>query len=775
MKTSLLNFAILALLFMQIAEANHFFVIGVFSICDQEPESFQMTKDAIEASVYQNVIKDLFHKNCLPMEEKTEVCQNFTGYVSYEEYQVCHNQDLVIKAALELNFDKKFRDSKNESNVLLVIAYLDEGLMKILLSLMLEGWSNIAVTSLNQTFSLGSEWVRAVEPSKSHSKDALYSLVKYYRWERIGVLYLRRNITSNKIDEELYRLFLDSVQGKGVCYYSQVVNIDDPEEYEKVVYRIKSERRFRTPKILFGDRNDQIRFVKVVEYDFNNFLQHFWVLHNVLNRNFQMYRHRKDDYISIDPGKGYWVRKSLASLPNLSSSLANTGLNFTNFGLNSKSIEAFVYSVRTTGFRELNSKRSIYLLRILVKHSVRLWNSVSIIFVTRDKDLAKYSYIEGWLDYSFDHVWKGPERYDGNFDRCWKQTCEPGRFQLFQNQRHPEETQWNHSIGWSCIKCPVNTFKPMPGDFPCQQCPSLTVSNRLRTSCYDPYRTVHTSLKDRSVLIFLSISMVLSLWVITIAVIFIVYRNTPLVCGMDFKLSILHLLLQLLITVSSIYSFQGRTTVYRCVWQPTSICILSTTSISIKLVKSQKLLQVFQSKIKIELHEMRKVAFKQTSIVLLNLTVAALLLYISIKIIGFDIKTTHDPRMLIRRVQCDMSMHVYIQVAFQICLQISCFVPAFRSRKLPNIYSDAITILYLCFTLVVLNSTMFPILLFQKTVLDKIFTQWAFTLCNVFVTMLVCYTPSVHIILFKKHKNTRTYFRQQTMASVQRKVRKLTK
>ena len=91
---------------------------------------------------------------------------------------------------------------------------------------------------------------------------------------------------------------------------------------------------------------------------------------------------------------------------------------------------------------------------------------------------------------------------------------------------------------------------------------------------------------------------------------------------------------------------------------------------------------------------MRKLALQQAIVILLNLAISGLLLFISLKIIGFEIETIHDPYTFIRRVQCDMSVHVCIQVAFQICLQIACFVPAFRSRKLPNVYSESMRIVY---------------------------------------------------------------------------------
>ena len=267
--------------------------------------------------------------------------------------------------------------------------------------------------------------------------------------------------------------------------------------------------------------------------------------------------HRRDNYISIGTGEEYWTRKTLAPLQNLSA-LANAGLNFSEYGLNLRNVEAFVYTVRTDGFKYiLDKKRPMWLLRKMAKYSVVFWNRVNVIFSTRCCPTQRI-YINGWvMKHNSLGVWQGPERYVelGKFDTCRKANCIPGRFQTFQNQRYPEETPWNHSIGRSCIKCPENTVKPTYGDTPCHLCPSLTVSNKQKTYCYDPYRLSFASVSDLPVQIFLSISILLALLITGIIIILIVYRETPVARCIDFYVSVIHLTLQLLITLCNVYSF----------------------------------------------------------------------------------------------------------------------------------------------------------------------------------------------------------------------------
>jgi len=122
---------------------------------------------------------------------------------------------------------------------------------------------------------------------------------------------------------------------------------------------------------------------------------------------------------------------------------------------------------------------------------------------------------------------------------------------------------------------------------------------------------------------------------------------------------------------------------------------------------------------------------------------------------------------------CDTNFHSQIQVALQIAFQIACFVPAYRGRNLPAVFSEAVTIVHTSFTMTITFIVFFPIQLFQKDSRDEQLALWVALICTGFIQFTFMYTNKVFILLCQPKKNTREYFRKERMALFKMKATNL--
>ena len=103
------------------------------------------------------------------------------------------------------------------------------------------------------------------------------------------------------------------------------------------------------------------------------------------------------------------------------------------------------------------------------------------------------------------------------------------------------------------------------------------------------------------------------------------------------------------------------------------------------------------------------------------------------------------------------------QLGFQICLQIACFVPAYKGRILPTAFNEAMVMVYVSFSMVFASLVVFPIQIFQKDPNDKYLVVMIASHCSALIQLALIYGTKVYIMLFQAHKNTKEYFRRQTM------------
>ena len=344
--------------------------------------------------------------------------------------------------------------------------------------------------------------------------------------------------------------------------------------------------------------------------------------------------------------------------------------------------------------------------------------------------------------------------------QCRILQCPPG-WHLDFNQRL--DSPFNNSYGWTCQRCKGNTIKPVYGNSHCIQCHSYYIANDLKTKCLDPYVMKHFDLGTIKVKLYFIASCLCCFLTIMILGVLIWCRNSCIVNAMDFKISLIHLCtLLLLFIVPNIVFFMDFSSGH-CIGFTLVHSICNVLSLSVLLVKSQKLLTAFNSKIIVSKCQIARTMYQQIGIVLLNMVISVALFAMSLKFLPVLIKSKHWPLRLTITKYCDSNLHMSIQLTFQICLQIACFVPGYKGRNLPSVFNEAMVIVYVSFSMVCTSLVVFPIQFFQKDPNDKYLVEMVASHCISLVQLVLIYGTKVYIMLFQPHKNTKEYFRRQTM------------
>jgi len=344
---------------------------------------------------------------------------------------------------------------------------------------------------------------------------------------------------------------------------------------------------------------------------------------------------------------------------------------------------------------------------------------------------------------------------------CRKPVCARGWHDFHGLISIPEHKKWDTFFGWSCKKCPGNTFKTQPGSGICKQCPNMTLSENNRHTCYDPFRTLYNSYDRMNVRICLSLSVIGIVICVTMILTFLKFKETPLVRAADFKISVCHFMCCLLIFTCLPILFFLKPTNVICYARPVFVSALNCSCAAIFLIKSNRILTVFRSKLRIDESDANKLKIVQFFIVFLYNGIGIFFVCITIhgkipKVIGHIdlINYTKD-------LSCNTDYHVTIQVCYLLTLQISPAVQAFRGRNLPGPFNEAMSIIYATFVTVVAYSTMVPVYKFQKVHSDKATIQCFVIMLVAFLQVIVLYGKKIFIIWFQPQKNTKAYVRNK--------------
>ena len=331
---------------------------------------------------------------------------------------------------------------------------------------------------------------------------------------------------------------------------------------------------------------------------------------------------------------------------------------------------------------------------------------------------------------------------------------------------------WNNSFGWTCKLCAVGHFKTFdsPDNSTCVRCPTLMITTKDQSECFDPYINIFLGFNDIIGVIALGISGSGSIFSIFNLMVLYKFRDTPFVKAFDLPKLVQHLLFMLLSFGFYPYLFIGRPSPVKCFLQPISILILSICPSIIILLKSQNVLLLFKSKLRLSKGtKMRSTAW-QAMIASVIIVTDASLLYLLMREGLPNVIKTYNHVLYTRNIHCNNGGDINIQITYLIALQLLTSVQAFRGRNLPGPFNEGLAIAFSTFVLVITETVQFPMYYLQQDVKVKSSVHAVVLSASHLLFMFIYYGNKLNLVLCNRKRNTREYFRAQLMDNSRQKV-----
>ena len=738
-------------------------IVGLFSSCLTKRTN--RTEKEIQASTMQSMSRYIFGTDCMVPDLCTEGNGNFTAFYHYEEYDVCYDHDYLLEILIKINLDQHYQETKNikiQSKVQLVLTYLSQTFSDIAsVFLMSRSVYDPALLTFNDNISFTYKQLffrqTGYKSYQQNQKERKYSnIVK--QWKTIIVILLRHR-DKREFYSLQYQEYIDLVkETSDFCYKTNI--IDNTEQINIIVQILKRES-INTPIVLFGPGKDQLDFMHQVEGRIR--LKNIWFFNDV--------------YISNSYSR------------YLMSSMAKTGLMFfmndeyrryalETYLKNKNSFKRWYELDNTSGCDKVC--QTLYKNNLIFLHNTKVSPAIynpkalnALRSLIWEATMGTYSVLSGFYKmYDIGSTTKNISAFMPNmkYPKCSKPTCHPGRFREFGKR---QDNQWNYSRGWKCTQCPFNTIKTSYGDGRCIPCSSFFISNEKNTGCYDPYRKFHFSFQITSVKSCVTFSSCLCLSTLFTFIIFIRNRTTWIVQSTDLNVTSVHLALLMVNFILPNISFILTSNWIYWTLYMVSINLINCCSLSIVLVKSKKLLQAFNSKVLVTQNDKLRTKYQQISITAFNMLLSIVIFIFSFKMRALSEESVRYPSILMVVEYCEHELQMILQIAFLICLQIACFIPAYQGRNLPSIFNNAMVIVYLSFVMVVSSLVFFPIYLFQHDPRDKLIVEHLIFQWLGLFQISFLYWPKVYIILVHPEKNTKEYFREKTLLASMTRAKSL--
>ena len=356
------------------------------------------------------------------------------------------------------------------------------------------------------------------------------------------------------------------------------------------------------------------------------------------------------------------------------------------------------------------------------------------------------------------------DRIKGISSKCPIPYCGPGKERYFGEITENVFLR-NNSFGWACKQCDVEHVKYINSldNSTCTRCPTLMVPTKDQSDCFDPYTNIFIEFKDATGLITLGICGSGFIFSIINLMVLYKHRETPFVKAFDLPKLVQHLLFMIFSFGFYPYLFIGKPSPVKCFLQPVSVLILSICPSIIILLKSQNVLLIFKSKLRLSKGEKMRSTAWQIMIASLIIVIDVSLLCLKMERGLPSIIRTYNHILHTRHIQCNNGGDINIQIAYLITLELLTSVQAFRGRNLPGAFNEGLTIAYSTFVLVITQTVQFPIYYLQQDVKVRSSVHAVILSASHLLFILIYYGSKLYLLIFKRNENTREYFRAQRM------------
>lgn len=215
---------------------------------------------------------------------------------------------------------------------------------------------------------------------------------------------------------------------------------------------------------------------------------------------------------------------------------------------------------------------------------------------------------------------------------------------------------------------------------------------------------------------------------LVLIILFIFYRKTPLIRASNLTLTIVQLVAHILLFIFPISYFVKPNTAI-CTTRTVSLGMFFTLIISVTLIKTQKLVFIFQSRIRVSRKEVKISKVMELFLILLMLVVQS-----SITVISFYFNKSRMTKTSTESgnymVKCDIFEEFNIQLCFGFLLIVMCLIQAFRARSLPENFNETKFILVAMLMSVVLAAIFVPLTQNGKTPKQTYYKCYRCFLCE---------------------------------------------
>ena len=263
--------------------------------------------------------------------------------------------------------------------------------------------------------------------------------------------------------------------------------------------------------------------------------------------------------------------------------------------------------------------------------------------------------------------------------RCAEE-CSSGFYALMET---------NKKCCWKCLRCPEDTFKAKQGNQMCTPCTKTSVSNQNSTGCIE-LTVVYLKIDSVYGIIIATLSVIGATMSLLGVIIFLVFRDTPLVRSSNKELSILQLTI---LALSFLYPFiyMTKPKIPICYARPLIFGVLFSISNSIIFTKADRLLRIFKMR-----HRFKRTSFalmlSNKFQLLIVAAMAGLAIFLCVMCYMFNppmLTKTIDRQNLNIDIQCiNIAIATNCLVAYMGIISVTCIVYTIKSKDLPMQYRE---------------------------------------------------------------------------------------
>ena len=679
--------------------------------------------------------------------------------ILHKEFDVCENETNLLKTFINLMLDEKYfvrvpDASYMMSSIAAIFVYTADTMATRLQSL-------VHGIPVFHTSILREWWI-----ARRHGRvEAIKTVAKNFKWRNVLLIHVP---DGNYINHDYFLQSIQVFKEERLCVHSLKINETSTNIVDKTMFSKEWLIHNKPAILVFGDNID--------EYTISN-------MKTFASLNLSIFTHDSlvstqshpinFDYIRLLDLFMYSIQIYVKDIPEhlhylpddvKLSHFCKFRVYFQDYFTEIAYMTNFVNGKLL--FRYAESVKQYMARRLKYEGDFRFSSDsppISLSFYEKGKiNLKKISYFQtyGEVISKLNQQSIGTLKHNSSFVKaayCPQLNCKPGFYKSYGNV--------SNGYTWKCEPCPMNYYKSEFGNNVCQLCSGkLSVSNAERTGCLDPYTEQLELTQERFFVIGVSCLGIIAT-LLTLGV-FVKRRNSPIVSLSDYKLSVIHLILILLIFGDVAFSLLWQQKTYGvCVLNLLFISIAYVCSVGVVFIKSQKLLQAFLSRVRLTSKEIQRTVMVQIFIVLVFVTSVNCVLAIFIYQVPIRVLEFEDHEKMTRQHFCNASRHISSVIASAMVIQLLCSIQAFRGRNLPSVMNDGVILTYATFALTIVFGVTFPIVLFQQEMNKEVFQLGAIALNNFIISFLMYGQKAIRMLAYPE-RNTREYFQAQRMARV---------